>query len=206
MEGTSHFLKNNYCVALFSDGYAFSQDENGVVSQSEVIRAYDTTKQRAEWWSIAPPGPSQTLWSHSCCLHSRYLTERGVQALKGNYGQKRWTEEDREDRKNKQTKKKKARKETNRVHYQLCLCVQQNWWALCIFRHSVVQSSSLFSLRLDRAKLSFSSTEPLRLTLLYSTTPKHCQQRWERRTAGRSEESSLWKIAKEQSCKQSSRY
>lgn len=33
---------------LFSDGYAFSQDENGVVSQSEVIRAYDTTKQRTE--------------------------------------------------------------------------------------------------------------------------------------------------------------
>uniref|UniRef100_A0A3P8S285 Phospholipid-transporting ATPase n=1 Tax=Amphiprion percula TaxID=161767 RepID=A0A3P8S285_AMPPE len=30
-------------------GYAFSQDENGVVSQSEVIRAYDTTKQRTEW-------------------------------------------------------------------------------------------------------------------------------------------------------------
>lgn len=29
-------------------GYAFSQDENGVVSQSEVIRAYDTTKQRTE--------------------------------------------------------------------------------------------------------------------------------------------------------------
>uniref|UniRef100_A0AAQ4RE52 Phospholipid-transporting ATPase n=1 Tax=Gasterosteus aculeatus aculeatus TaxID=481459 RepID=A0AAQ4RE52_GASAC len=27
-------------------GYAFSQDENGVVSQSDVIRAYDTTKQR----------------------------------------------------------------------------------------------------------------------------------------------------------------
>ncbi|KAG7273222.1 hypothetical protein CRUP_031529, partial [Coryphaenoides rupestris] len=27
-------------------GYAFSQDENGVVSQSEVVRAYDTTKQR----------------------------------------------------------------------------------------------------------------------------------------------------------------
>ncbi|XP_061107589.1 probable phospholipid-transporting ATPase IA isoform X2 [Conger conger] len=28
-----------------NDGYAFSQDENGVVSQSEVMRAYDTTKQ-----------------------------------------------------------------------------------------------------------------------------------------------------------------
>lgn len=35
---------------LVSDGYAFSQDENGVVSQSEVIRAYDTTKQRTSEW------------------------------------------------------------------------------------------------------------------------------------------------------------
>uniref|UniRef100_A0A3B3TBP1 Phospholipid-transporting ATPase n=1 Tax=Paramormyrops kingsleyae TaxID=1676925 RepID=A0A3B3TBP1_9TELE len=31
-------------------GYAFSQDENGVVSQSEVIRAYDTTKRRPDEW------------------------------------------------------------------------------------------------------------------------------------------------------------
>uniref|UniRef100_A0A8C9VG64 Phospholipid-transporting ATPase n=1 Tax=Scleropages formosus TaxID=113540 RepID=A0A8C9VG64_SCLFO len=31
-------------------GYAFSQDENGAVSQSEVIRAYDTTKRRPEEW------------------------------------------------------------------------------------------------------------------------------------------------------------
>uniref|UniRef100_A0A8D3D1T7 Phospholipid-transporting ATPase n=1 Tax=Scophthalmus maximus TaxID=52904 RepID=A0A8D3D1T7_SCOMX len=31
-------------------GYAFSQDENGVVSQSEVIRAYDTTKERTNEW------------------------------------------------------------------------------------------------------------------------------------------------------------
>uniref|UniRef100_A0A671KQJ5 Phospholipid-transporting ATPase n=1 Tax=Sinocyclocheilus anshuiensis TaxID=1608454 RepID=A0A671KQJ5_9TELE len=31
-------------------GYAFSQDENGVLSQSEVIRAYDTTKQRTSEW------------------------------------------------------------------------------------------------------------------------------------------------------------
>uniref|UniRef100_A0A8C0XY28 Phospholipid-transporting ATPase n=1 Tax=Castor canadensis TaxID=51338 RepID=A0A8C0XY28_CASCN len=30
---------------FWMDGYAFSQDENGIVSQSEVIRAYDTTKQ-----------------------------------------------------------------------------------------------------------------------------------------------------------------
>ncbi|XP_051513953.1 probable phospholipid-transporting ATPase IA isoform X1 [Myxocyprinus asiaticus] len=31
-------------------GYAFSQDENGVLSQSEVIRVYDTTKQRTNEW------------------------------------------------------------------------------------------------------------------------------------------------------------
>uniref|UniRef100_A0A8C2ZV29 Phospholipid-transporting ATPase n=1 Tax=Cyclopterus lumpus TaxID=8103 RepID=A0A8C2ZV29_CYCLU len=31
-------------------GYAFSQDENGVVSQSDVIRAYDTTKERTNEW------------------------------------------------------------------------------------------------------------------------------------------------------------
>ncbi|KAJ8382528.1 hypothetical protein SKAU_G00033060 [Synaphobranchus kaupii] len=29
-------------------GYAFSQDENGVVSQSDVMRAYDTTKQQRD--------------------------------------------------------------------------------------------------------------------------------------------------------------
>lgn len=39
----------NSCPTV-SDGYAFSQDENGVVSQSEVIRAYDTTKQRTSEW------------------------------------------------------------------------------------------------------------------------------------------------------------
>uniref|UniRef100_A0A8C5B4T9 Phospholipid-transporting ATPase n=1 Tax=Gadus morhua TaxID=8049 RepID=A0A8C5B4T9_GADMO len=33
-----------------ADGYAFSQDENGVVSQSEVVRVYDTTKQRPSEW------------------------------------------------------------------------------------------------------------------------------------------------------------
>lgn len=33
---------------LFSDGYAFSQEEHGVVSQSEVVRSYDTTKRRTE--------------------------------------------------------------------------------------------------------------------------------------------------------------
>lgn len=45
--------KHNWFLFCFisADGYAFSQDENGIVSQSEVIRAYDTTKQRPEeWW------------------------------------------------------------------------------------------------------------------------------------------------------------
>uniref|UniRef100_A0A8C9VJY8 Phospholipid-transporting ATPase n=1 Tax=Scleropages formosus TaxID=113540 RepID=A0A8C9VJY8_SCLFO len=51
-------FKKNTTVIYRSDsmqqnllhGYAFSQDENGIVSQSEVIRAYDTTKQRADEW------------------------------------------------------------------------------------------------------------------------------------------------------------
>uniref|UniRef100_A0A8C7RQT2 Phospholipid-transporting ATPase n=1 Tax=Oncorhynchus mykiss TaxID=8022 RepID=A0A8C7RQT2_ONCMY len=34
------------CACFPLDGYAFSQEENGVVSQSDVIRSYDTTKQR----------------------------------------------------------------------------------------------------------------------------------------------------------------
>lgn len=29
-----------------ADGYAFSQEEHGVVSQSQVVRSYDTTRQR----------------------------------------------------------------------------------------------------------------------------------------------------------------
>lgn len=33
------------CASL-SDGYAFSQEEHGAVSQEEVIRAYDTTKKK----------------------------------------------------------------------------------------------------------------------------------------------------------------
>uniref|UniRef100_A0AAQ4RD14 Phospholipid-transporting ATPase n=1 Tax=Gasterosteus aculeatus aculeatus TaxID=481459 RepID=A0AAQ4RD14_GASAC len=40
------FLLLTASTFFSSDGYAFSQDENGVVSQSDVIRAYDTTKQR----------------------------------------------------------------------------------------------------------------------------------------------------------------
>uniref|UniRef100_A0A673GFK1 Phospholipid-transporting ATPase n=1 Tax=Sinocyclocheilus rhinocerous TaxID=307959 RepID=A0A673GFK1_9TELE len=44
-------LVNIFChVYNFKNGYAFSQDENGVLSQSEVIRAYDTTKQRTSEW------------------------------------------------------------------------------------------------------------------------------------------------------------
>lgn len=29
-----------------ADGYAFSQEEHGVVSQSQVVRSYDTRQQR----------------------------------------------------------------------------------------------------------------------------------------------------------------
>uniref|UniRef100_A0A3Q4N9J5 Phospholipid-transporting ATPase n=1 Tax=Neolamprologus brichardi TaxID=32507 RepID=A0A3Q4N9J5_NEOBR len=33
-------------LCLSADGYAFSQEEHGVVSQSQVVRSYDTTRQR----------------------------------------------------------------------------------------------------------------------------------------------------------------
>uniref|UniRef100_A0A672ZMB3 Phospholipid-transporting ATPase n=1 Tax=Sphaeramia orbicularis TaxID=375764 RepID=A0A672ZMB3_9TELE len=33
-------------LSVSSDGYAFSQEEHGVVSQSQVVRSYDTTRQR----------------------------------------------------------------------------------------------------------------------------------------------------------------
>uniref|UniRef100_A0A665WJ88 Phospholipid-transporting ATPase n=1 Tax=Echeneis naucrates TaxID=173247 RepID=A0A665WJ88_ECHNA len=45
-----HGKRYSYTLLHHSYGYAFSQDENGVVSQSEVIRAYDTTKQRTNDW------------------------------------------------------------------------------------------------------------------------------------------------------------
>uniref|UniRef100_A0A8C4S7P0 Phospholipid-transporting ATPase n=1 Tax=Erpetoichthys calabaricus TaxID=27687 RepID=A0A8C4S7P0_ERPCA len=35
-------------VCFLPDGYAFSQEEHGVVSQSQVVRSYDTTRQRSE--------------------------------------------------------------------------------------------------------------------------------------------------------------
>uniref|UniRef100_A0A8C1Z8P4 Phospholipid-transporting ATPase n=1 Tax=Cyprinus carpio TaxID=7962 RepID=A0A8C1Z8P4_CYPCA len=39
-------LRDNCFLSLPIDGYAFSQEEHGVVSQSEVVRSYDTTRQR----------------------------------------------------------------------------------------------------------------------------------------------------------------
>lgn len=33
--------------ALLPDGYAFSQEEHGAVTQEEIVRAYDTTKQKS---------------------------------------------------------------------------------------------------------------------------------------------------------------
>uniref|UniRef100_A0A674DK89 Phospholipid-transporting ATPase n=1 Tax=Salmo trutta TaxID=8032 RepID=A0A674DK89_SALTR len=36
-------------ISISLDGYAFSQEEHGVVSQSQVCRSYDTTRQRTDW-------------------------------------------------------------------------------------------------------------------------------------------------------------
>lgn len=38
--------RSNSVQQTVSHGYAFSQEEHGVVSQSEVVRSYDTTRQR----------------------------------------------------------------------------------------------------------------------------------------------------------------
>uniref|UniRef100_A0A8C7M8J8 Phospholipid-transporting ATPase n=1 Tax=Oncorhynchus kisutch TaxID=8019 RepID=A0A8C7M8J8_ONCKI len=44
--GVEDFYIYVSCACFPLDGYAFSQEENGAVSQSDVIRSYDTTKQR----------------------------------------------------------------------------------------------------------------------------------------------------------------
>lgn len=36
------------CLASLSDGYAFSQEEHGAVTQEEIVRAYDTTKRESK--------------------------------------------------------------------------------------------------------------------------------------------------------------
>lgn len=35
-------IKFNECVCCLSDGFAFSQEEGGAVSQTDIIRAYNT--------------------------------------------------------------------------------------------------------------------------------------------------------------------
>ncbi|KAM4710413.1 phospholipid-transporting ATPase IA [Discoglossus pictus] len=49
-KNTANLYRSESVQQNLLHGYAFSQDENGIVSQSEVIRAYDTTKQRPEEW------------------------------------------------------------------------------------------------------------------------------------------------------------
>uniref|UniRef100_A0A8C9VKB2 Phospholipid-transporting ATPase n=1 Tax=Scleropages formosus TaxID=113540 RepID=A0A8C9VKB2_SCLFO len=43
----SNLVRSNSVQQTVSHGYAFSQEEHGVVSQSQVVRSYDTTRQRA---------------------------------------------------------------------------------------------------------------------------------------------------------------
>nr|XP_033806154.1 phospholipid-transporting ATPase IB [Geotrypetes seraphini] len=43
-----HHIRTYSVQQSVTYGYAFSQEEHGVVSQSEIVRSYDTTKQRAE--------------------------------------------------------------------------------------------------------------------------------------------------------------
>uniref|UniRef100_A0A3B4WQT0 Phospholipid-transporting ATPase n=1 Tax=Seriola lalandi dorsalis TaxID=1841481 RepID=A0A3B4WQT0_SERLL len=41
-----YYIRCLLLLSLSADGYAFSQEEHGVVSQSQVVRSYDTTRQR----------------------------------------------------------------------------------------------------------------------------------------------------------------
>ncbi|XP_039601412.1 phospholipid-transporting ATPase IB isoform X2 [Polypterus senegalus] len=45
---SSNLARANSVQQTVSHGYAFSQEEHGVVSQSQVVRSYDTTRQRSE--------------------------------------------------------------------------------------------------------------------------------------------------------------
>lgn len=49
-KNTSNLYRSESLQQNLLHGYAFSQDENGIVSQSEVIRAYDTTVERPDEW------------------------------------------------------------------------------------------------------------------------------------------------------------
>ncbi|XP_078534375.1 phospholipid-transporting ATPase IA isoform X4 [Lissotriton helveticus] len=49
-KNTSNLYRSESLQQNLLHGYAFSQDENGIVSQSEVIRAYDTTVERHDEW------------------------------------------------------------------------------------------------------------------------------------------------------------
>lgn len=42
----SKMLFSNHSLFIPPDGFAFSQEEHGVMGQSEVIRAYDTTQPK----------------------------------------------------------------------------------------------------------------------------------------------------------------
>uniref|UniRef100_A0A7N6F634 Phospholipid-transporting ATPase n=1 Tax=Anabas testudineus TaxID=64144 RepID=A0A7N6F634_ANATE len=49
LRDANHWISHRFVVGFFSVnlyGYAFSQEEHGVVSQSQVVRSYDTTRQR----------------------------------------------------------------------------------------------------------------------------------------------------------------
>ncbi|KPJ01063.1 hypothetical protein RR46_05328 [Papilio xuthus] len=45
--GSSQHMRTDCCTCWGADGFAFSQEEGGTVSQADVIRAYDTSQPRA---------------------------------------------------------------------------------------------------------------------------------------------------------------
>lgn len=118
--------RSSNCCDPLSDGYAFSQDENGVVSQSEVIRAYDTTKQRTnEWWAAGPIGATAAvsdgdIWSSTGKKTRRERVPPAPRRFFWDVKMKRTEgERDIELCLKKGRKKKKQGTKQNRVHFQL---------------------------------------------------------------------------------------
>lgn len=131
--------RSSNCCDPLSDGYAFSQDENGVVSQSEVIRAYDTTKQRTnEWWAAGPIGATAAvsdgdIWSSTGRRRgaSECLQHRG-----DFFGTLKWNGQKERETSScvwKREEKKKNKEQNKTVFTFSCSCVSSRHDEHCAF-------------------------------------------------------------------------
>lgn len=188
---------------MFTDGYAFSQDENGVVSQSEVIRAYDTTKQRTNtWWGVGLLVHGRPARSHGGRFQWRYLKLNGEKrwcvrvppALRGRGVWKETEERDIVSSLEKRDLKEKHKEQNkSRSLSAVVVCRADMIRALCFL-------SSLWSEVLHCSFVSFLLIWAKSLKILLVNRNQTPDSDWFQTLLH------SWKIAKEQSCIQSSKY